>query len=851
MKKSLSLLFALLFLFNQSFSQINTTIPDWVEIVDVKIVNNINKHEINGGIYYLLIDNQYNTIERHKYIHFASKAITEEALVEVSQIEFSYDPSYETAHLHFVKIYRDNKVIDKTSSVKLKILKEESQRKFGILNGNETIYINLSDIRKGDIVEYSFSVIGKNPIMKDYFNIDIYLSYSVPIEKIHQRVIFSKNIQPSISYNNCTVKPKIKGGLVNDYTWEINNPKVITVESSTPMSYDPYQLVQISNFKNWSEVKNHSKTLMKVPKYDMRSIKAIVDSIVNSSQNIEMEISSIIEFVQTHIRYSGNENGIYSFVPRTPDFVLKNRFGDCKEKSALLNEMLNLINIEAYPVLINSSIGKEVAKKNPSLNAFNHCISAFKYNNQLNFVDPTISYQRGNFKLRIIPNYEIGMVLDSSKNAFVPIPIDLESKNFIKEEFVIEKSGDTRLKVTSLYTGTNADDIRYQFLTNSINDIQESYKKFYSKYSENIDVIDTISFNDNEASNEFTTIEYYLLNKFWKASDSSKSKIIEKTFLPYSLNEKFNYGDEDKRNDPLRISFPLNTTHTITINKEEGGWNIDEDLKSENNRYFDYSFTTKLTGNTLNLIYNYVSKTGIIEPKNYLDYKAKMEFVNYNIAFNPQQKPLTSGTLGFNWPLLLTILGAFLISSILSLFLYKKPNESIYINKYSSIGGWLILVGIGVTLTPIGLLASLYSEYHAEMDVNYIVYFFNIESDYFSPLIGYFTFFIAFINSLMCAFSIFILIIFYQKKASFRLYFSLFKLFNCLFLILDVIVLYNIYGNSSDMAERTMLSSQTTTMMRVLIQSCIWVPYVWFSERSKHTFTRETTAPFNKDKISL
>ncbi len=780
-----------------------------------------------------------NTTKNHNYFHYATTALTEEALVNVSQIEFSYDPTYEKVFLHFVKIHRGNEIIDKTSTLELKVLNEENQRNNGILNGKKTLYSNLSDIRKDDIVEYSYSKIGKNPIMKEHFNLDLWLSYSVPIGKINLRVLFSKNTVPSIINNNHSIKPLIKSNEVNDYTWEVNSPKITLIESSTPSWYNPYQRVQISNLKDWKEVKEHCKSLLKIQNYDKTSLTKIIDSITNSIKDKEDQITSIIEFVQTHIRYSGNENGIYSHIPRTPDFVLKNRFGDCKEKSTLLNEMLKLIGIEAYPVLVNSSLGKKILNENPSITIFDHCISNFIYGNKNYFVDPTISYQRGNFKLRIIPSFEVGLVLNNKSSTFEIIPIDLQSKIKILEEFFIDKSGDATLKVTSVCTGSTADENRYYFSVNSIYDVQDAYKKFYNKYSDNIEVIDTVSFTDDEINNEFTVIEYYQLKKFWSIKDSNKSTTISQDFIPYSLHYRLDYGEETKRKDPLKINYPLNHSHTITINKV-GGWNVENESHKEDNRFFSYSYTTILNGEKLDLIYNYVSKTNLIEPKDYLDYKKKMDFINNHMVFGPQEKPQLEGILGFNWPLLLSIITGLVLAGILIWYLHHRPYQSVYDSRYSTIGGWLVIVGIGVTLNPLILLYGIYNSCEGEMGVNYAVFFFDEKSTFFSPLKGYFTLFVTLMNTLMFGFTIFILVLFYQKKATFRLYYTFFRIFNSVILIIDVIILHGFYGDSNIPEERALLSKETTAMIKVVIQSLIWIPYIWISERSKYTFTNST-----------
>jgi len=842
--KYLHFLFIVL-LCNSLNAQINTLIPDWVKPLDVKSVGAVNKKQVKEGYYYVLFDEQFNVPKKHCYYHYALSILTEEALTEVSQIEFSYDPTYEKVCLHNVKIHRGTEIIDKTKSLEVKILNEESKRNKGILNGKKTFYVNLSDVRKGDVVEYSYSIIGENPIMANYFNFNISLSYSVPVGKIHVRLLFPKSVAPTIVYKNTTLKPIIKQSELNDYTWEIDNPIVMTCESSVPSWYSPYAFVQVSNLKDWNEVKSYCKTLFKESVYDKKGLKLIVDSIVKSSTDIESQITSIVEFVQTHIRYSGNENGIYSHVPRSPDYVLKNRFGDCKEKSVLLNTLLKMINVEAYPVLINTYMGTKLPEDVPSINAFDHCISGFYYQNKLYCIDPTISYQRGNFKLRILPAYEIGMVLDDKPEPFTLIPIDKSSKNDMLEEIVIDENGDARLKATCIYTGVNADDIRYYFLTNSIYEIQEAYKNFYTKYSNDIEVLDTVKIIDESEINKVTTVEYYLLKKLWSVEDSSASKVITKDFMPYALNSKLIYGDENTRKDPLKIAFPYCHTHTITVTKE-GGWNVQTTTTEENNNYFNYNYTYKVNGNTLELTYSYNANTGVIYPTDYKDYKEKMDVISNNMIFSAQEKPLATGIVSFNWPLVLALLGAFVFAGILAWYLYKRPYQTDYgVNDpvYSSIGGWLVLLAIGITLNPLTLLYALYSEYSTEMSVNYAVYFFDPESSYFSPIKGYYAFFVACVNTCLFVFSVLVAILFYQKKTQFRLYFVFFRVFNAVFIIVNLIILYSFYGGSDDVAERTLLSKETTSMIKVVVQACIWVPYVWFSDRSRYTFTVGNPVP--------
>lgn len=841
MKFHFLLLFYFVSLVNHSPAQINRKIPDWVVPVAVKASdrNTISKKDVTEGYCYLLIDEQHHTPSRQNYYHYAKYIVNEEALTSVSQIEFSYDPAYEKAFLHFIRIIRGNTVIDKTSGIQYKILNEENQRGIGLLTGRKTFYTNLTDIRKDDIVEFSFSIHGENPVMDNYFNYTFLLGYSDAIAQIYYRLVFPKETNLTVVNRNTSIKPVIHQGTNNDYIWQVYNPPTRKLEVSVPQWYNPYPSVQVSNMKSWKEVKSHYRSMFKLSAYDQSEMKLIVDSIVRHSSDPVIRISSVVDFVQKNIRYSGDEGGIYSNKPRSPHIILKNRFGDCKEKSVLLNELLKLLGIEAHAVLVNTIISDKTDEQAPGIGCFNHCISSFTYDGRLYFIDPTISYQTGNFKKRLLPPYGKGMILDDKAETFTIIPVDLSSQTTILEEFEITDSADTKLRVTSTFRGLDADETRYYFLTTSRTEIQEIYKKFYSRYSNNIEVIDTISYTDHSDSNEITTTEHYLLKNFWKVNDSLHSKKIMKDFLPYSLNSRLVYGDAPARKDPLCLSYPLNYTQIITI-KHQTGWNIPSELKEENNEFFSYSYSKKVEGNTLKLLYHYRSHTGTVEVSSYENYRSKMDFVNRNMVMSIEETPFREEHRGFNWLLLLTIVLGITSSSILIWYLNRKSFKSNFENRYPSIGGWLILVGFGLLLTPLNYLVTIYNEWNDERDMNYFYYFFHEESDFFSPLKGYYTLFYNFLEVIMLVYAVFLVTIFFQKRNSFRLHFVVFKLVTMFFLIVHVVIAYLGYSDTgSSLEDRRELTRQTASLMGTFIATCIWVPYVWFSERSRHTFTHE------------
>lgn len=706
----------------------------------------------------------------------------------------------------------------------------------------KTLYANLADVRNGDIVEYSYSIVGYNPVYQGHFSFDFWQAYSVPAGRLMYRTILPPGIKANIQYKNGAVAPVVQAGATTEYSWSIDNPRVISVESKTPAWYSPYPHVQISDFGNWLEVKKWFTSLFKLKPYRDGELIQIADSIRKKCPgNAQAQISAAVDFVQQHIRYSGNENGIYSHTPHTPEYVINNRYGDCKDKSLFLCELLRKLNMQAYPVLLNTSLKEHITSETPSLKLFDHCISAISYNGSLRYIDPTISYQKGSFIEKELPDYGAGLVLDSTQNIFDPMPSDRSSKLELVEDFVInEQTGDATLKVECTFTGLNADEVRSYFATSSLNDIQDSYKSIYSKYSDDVQIIDSVKYID-EAGGEFRTVENYLLKNFWKPGN--KGEGVSRDFMPFSLNERLVYPEDNRRKDPLKINFPAHVHQVLRVVKE-GGWNISKTENTDNNKYFTYTQSVLVRDKMLILDYDYRSKVSYIAPADFLDYKSKMDFVDKHIVFTVGQAVSTEDKSdGPNWILIITVLVSIGLSVFVCIELSKKHFPNAYETQYASIGGWLVLVAIGVIFTPVTLLVQIIVQLKDDLGSNFFAYMLDSKSEYYQPLRAYYVIGMYAFNIFLLVSSIFLIVLLFKKRNAFRVYYCAYRIFNVVLLVVDLIILTCITGDDASVEERNIIAFETSGLVRIAIQACIWVPYVWYSQRSRYTFTSENPPP--------
>lgn len=88
------------------------------------------------------------------------------------------------------------------------------------------------------------------------------------------------------------------------------------------------------------------------------------------------KLEALLAFARKQVRYVAVEVGIGGYRPHTPQEVLERRWGDCKDKSFLLIDLLREAGIEAWPVLVLSEGEDRVDREFPSPYQFNHLIVA-------------------------------------------------------------------------------------------------------------------------------------------------------------------------------------------------------------------------------------------------------------------------------------------------------------------------------------------------------------------------------------------------------------------------------------------------------------------------------------------
>jgi hypothetical protein len=87
-------------------------------------------------------------------------------------------------------------------------------------------------------------------------------------------------------------------------------------------------------------------------------------------------VAAIARFVGQEIRYNAWPFGTHGYEPFSAATIFERRFGDCKDKSILLRQMLSMIRVDAIPVLVRAQWRRaEEPLEAAMVEHFNHCIA--------------------------------------------------------------------------------------------------------------------------------------------------------------------------------------------------------------------------------------------------------------------------------------------------------------------------------------------------------------------------------------------------------------------------------------------------------------------------------------------
>lgn len=464
------------------------------------------------------VDLQCHLETKEFYTHSRNQVLD---IDKQAHLDIFFSPTFETIKMHQVSVRRGGKIIDTPFSKEATFIEEEG-----------FFFYTFYSLEIGDVIEYAFTVKGKNPLLEEHF---VEVIYPPNLDNFRYRFLHNKERKLFSKMEEGYFQPEER---LIDGNW---------IESIYTASALEGRGVQISDFESWEEVSNWAQTLFAWEEGEDSFLDGLVDEL-GCGETDEAKILRALQFVQEKI--ATVESPFYLNKAAHPATTLARGYGDSKDKALLLQVLLKKLGYKADLCLVNKEDPYLAEILHPSCNAFNHVVTKLHLHEQELFLDTqTDAWENSDSDYPFLP---LGKSLAYSSPKWAQEEMEVDATVNIAS-----KHSEASLKIVSLFKEHSAEKVRTFLASIANKSLAEELRKLYvSAYGE-VEILRPPKIYDDREKNEIRLHEYYLVKLPSDPSEFVYTFTTMLSFLPELI--------ESKNQDYLRLQHPVNYRETVKI----------------------------------------------------------------------------------------------------------------------------------------------------------------------------------------------------------------------------------------------------------------------------------------------
>ena len=594
---------------------------NWVIVQEIP--ESFDELESYNGVKYLLADYQAKeeVNARARYERYANQLLSGSAVEENSTISIRFDPSFQNVILHSVQVIRDGVATDRLNLSEFQIYRFETDRDRLIYNGDLELAFIVPDVRVGDILDHSYTVVGRNPAFGPHFTDGLRHAYGVEVGRVTNRLLIQNDLTYQMKHHQDAADPEITAE--NGFSvleWSQDDVAFRGTEDNRPYWDWAYPTTEVTSFASWAEVGQHLADAYDPAQFRSEDITAIAAEIASEHADPKDQLRAALDYVQSNIRYLGIELGAGGYIPRAPDLVLSRRFGDCKDVTLLLVTILEALDIKAAPVLVNTDDGYGLTAALPSIGAFDHVITTAWLDGAQHYLDATLDTQMGDIAHMEQGDHGFGLIVSpDSEGLFRAVGNGPEYSRDFTDTFDLRAEGSEVLFTSiSTYRGDEAESMNAWVDAKGKPYVEENFLSYFQDYFPTIEQYGPFLIILDEDKAELNVTGFYRIPNAW--SENEDQNQMEFTAYASELTSDLPEieTEEGTRKSPYSIPHSVRTRHTIDV-KYPDDWELltlDEEISLPS---LDYTETRSVEGAIYRNVFTLESKSNRISPEDFED----------------------------------------------------------------------------------------------------------------------------------------------------------------------------------------------------------------------------------------
>ncbi len=251
------------------------------------------------------------------------------------------------------------------------------------------------------------------------------------------------------------------------HRWVARDLKRPTPQTAMPDRIEFAPTVDVSTFESWEAFASWWWSFIEKEFVTTQAMKDKVRELTAGLDDELDKIRAIARFVGQEIRYNAWSFGTHGYEPFSAATIFERRFGDCKDKSILLRQLLAEIGVESHPVLINAQYRRPEEKLDVAMvGHFNHCIAYVPATEEREgfYLDATADRNPIEY-LRADDQGAKVLHVDEDRGAIEKIDYSAARDNALRREYEVELDTDGRgvVRLVDESIGAFGVQLRHQF----------------------------------------------------------------------------------------------------------------------------------------------------------------------------------------------------------------------------------------------------------------------------------------------------------------------------------------------------------------------------------------------------
>lgn len=318
----------------------------------------------------------------------------------------------------------------------------------------------------GDVVELTTRIddVGGSALLPGYFGDLIPFQFEEPVRELRYVLIAPESL-PLAFHSPARARHERRQGETGAeiHEWIAERVPGVEVEVAMPGFTESFDYLHLSTRRDWRDLSRWFYGQIQDQLVPDDEVRARAAGLVEGIQDPLERIRAVFRFVADNTRYVGLEFGIHSYIPYRCGQVLRRRFGDCKDKSALLVALFASLGIPARLALVRMHRLGAIPDEPASLSVFNHAICYLP--EQGLWLDGTATLH----DLGDLPPQDQGteaLVIGAEGGRLVKTPTTGPERNRTRFDFRIKPSrgGPARVEAQLHTTGMLAPELRIRYL---------------------------------------------------------------------------------------------------------------------------------------------------------------------------------------------------------------------------------------------------------------------------------------------------------------------------------------------------------------------------------------------------